>query len=156
MKVVAVSVSRTKGTKKKNVPAIWLRKDHGVETDAHAGDWPRQVSLLARESIARMQARGLEVGPGDFAENITTQGLDLGALRIGARIRVGPEVVLELTQVGKECHTRCAIFKTVGECVMPTEGVFFRVISPGQVKPEDEIVILRPGPAEEGSREELG
>lgn len=142
MKVVAVSTSRTKGVKKRNVSLIHLMKAHGVEGDAHAGAWHRQVSLLGLESIEKMQALGLSVSPGDFAENITTQGLDLTALEVGARIRIGPGAVLELSQIGKKCHTKCAIFEQVGQCVMPTDGVFFKVIEPGHVRPGDDILLL--------------
>jgi MOSC domain-containing protein YiiM len=140
--VVAVSISDTKGEKKHNVDRVRLKIDHGVEGDAHAGDWHRQVSLLALESIDKMQGRGLEVKPGDFAENITTMGLDVAALPVGARIRIGPDVVLELTQIGKKCHAGCAIMQQVGDCVMPREGVFFKVITGGEVAPGDEIVVI--------------
>jgi len=142
MKVAAVSVSQTKGVKKINVPSIRLVPGHGVEGDAHAGDRARQVSLLAQESIAKMRALGLDVAPGDFAENITTMGLDPTALAVGSRLKIGPETILELTRIGKECHAGCAIMKAVGQCVMPREGVFFKVITGGQVKPGDEIVCL--------------
>ena len=147
MKVLAVSISRTKGIKKENVPSANLRIGHGIEGDAHAGDWHRQVSLLAQESIDKMRALGLEVSPGDFAENITTTGLDLTTLAVGTRIGIGPEAVLELTQIGKECHSGCAIMKAVGKCIMPTEGVFFKVIQEGEVRPGHEIAILGPGDA---------
>ena len=140
--VAAVSVSATKGVKKNNVARIRLRVDHGVEGDAHAGDWHRQVSLLAQESIDKMQGRGLEVKSGDFAENITTIGLNVAALPVGTRLRIGSEVVLELTQIGKQCHAGCAIMKQVGDCVMPREGVFFKVVTGGEVAPGDEIVVI--------------
>jgi MOSC domain-containing protein YiiM len=140
--VAAVSISAVKGEKKHNVDRVRLKIDHGVEGDAHAGDWHRQVSLLALESIDKMQGRGLEVKPGDFAENITTIGLDVAALPVGARIRIGPDVVLELTQIGKKCHAGCAIMQQVGDCVMPREGVFFKVITGGEVAPGDEIVVI--------------
>ena len=138
-KVLAVNVSLNKGERKKAVPAATLLVEHGIEGDAHAGDWHRQVSLLAMESIAKMQALGLDVGEGDFAENITTQGVDLVSLPIGTRFALG-ETVLEVTQIGKECHTRCAIFYQAGDCVMPKEGIFARVISGGVVRPGDDIV----------------
>ncbi|MBW1708397.1 MAG: MOSC domain-containing protein [Deltaproteobacteria bacterium] len=141
MKVIAVSTSKTTGVKKTNVPSARLIINHGLEGDAHAGDWHRQVSLLAEESIDKMRAEGLDLAPGDFAENVTTEGIDLASLEIGTQIRIGAESVLELTQIGKECHTGCAIRKAVGKCVMPTEGVFFKVITPGEIKPGDEIVI---------------
>ena len=140
--VAAVSVSATKGVKKNNVARIRLRVDHGVEGDAHAGDWHRQVSLLTQESIDKMQGRGLEVKSGDFAENITTIGLNVVALPVGTRLRIGSEVVLELTQIGKQCHAGCAIMKQVGDCVMPREGVFFKVVTGGEIAPGDEIVVI--------------
>ena len=121
-----------------------LRENHGIVGDAHAGDWHRQVSLLAQESIAKMQALGLDVDSGDFAENITTSGIDLVLLPIGTRLQVGP-VLLEVTQIGKECHTRCAIFYQAGDCVMPKEGIFAKVICGGVIKPGDGIGLLEPG-----------
>ena len=142
MKVLAVSISGKKGVKKTNIPSARLVRGHGLEGDAHAGDWHRQVSLLAQESIDKMKALGLEVSPGDFAENVTTLGLDLTALEPGARIRIGRDAVLELTQIGKECHQGCAIMKAVGKCVMPKEGVFFIVVEEGEIKPGDDIVVL--------------
>jgi len=140
-KVLAVNVSLNKGERKKAVPEATLLVEHGIEGDAHAGDWHRQVSLLAMESIAKMQALGLDVGEGDFAENITTQGVDLVHLPIGARLTLG-ETLLEVTQIGKECHTRCAIFYQAGDCVMPKEGIFARVINGGVVRPGDAIEVL--------------
>jgi len=142
MRVKAVSISQTKGVKKDNQPVIRLEVGHGVLGDAHAGPWHRQVSLLAQESIDKMKALGLELSPGDFAENITTEGLEITALKIGDRIRVGGTAVLELTQIGKECHSGCAIARQVGKCVMPTEGVFFKVITAGEVRPGDGIELL--------------
>ena len=138
-KVLAVNVSLNKGERKASVPFVTLRVEHGIEGDAHAGDWHRQVSLLAMESIAKMQALGLKVGEGDFAENITTQGVDLVHLPVGTRLTLG-ETVLEVTQIGKVCHTRCAIFYQAGDCVMPKEGIFARVITGGVLRPGDEIV----------------
>ena len=140
-RVVAVSVSRTKGVKKENVPSITLLPDFGVEGDAHAGS-ERQVSFLAQESIDAMQGRGLELHPGDFAENITTRGLDVPALPVGARLRLGSQVELEITQIGKSCHHGCAIRQAVGDCVMPREGVFARVLVGGVVRPGDEIEVF--------------
>jgi MOSC domain-containing protein YiiM len=139
-KVLATNVSLNKGERKTAVPSVTLRENHGIEGDAHAGDWHRQVSLLAMESIAKMQALGLSVGEGDFAENITTEGVDLVSLPIGSRMTLG-ETVLEVTQIGKECHTRCAIFYQAGDCVMPKEGIFAKVITGGVVKPGDDIVV---------------
>ena len=134
--VIAVCRSTNKGEKKKPVPAVMLKANHGVEGDAHAGNGHRQVSLLAQESIGTIQDLGLAVSPGDFAENITTAGVDLAALAPGSRLRIGV-ALLEITQIGKECHSRCAIYEQVGDCVMPRDGVFARVISGGTVVPGD-------------------
>jgi len=125
--VVAVCISAEKGQRKTPVAAVELKENHGIVGDAHAGEWHRQVSLLASESIAKMRALGLDVDSGDFAENITTVGVDLVALPIGTRLAVG-DAILEVTQIGKECHNRCAIFYQAGDCVMPKEGIFAKVI----------------------------
>ena len=140
-KVLAVNVSEGKGTKKANIQSCMLLKDFGLEGDAHAGPWHRQVSLLANESIGKMRAKGLDVGYGDFAENITTQGVDLVGLPIGTMIRVGETVLLRVTQIGKVCHDRCAIYYQVGDCVMPREGIFAEVVNEGKVRAGDEIMI---------------
>lgn len=142
-KVLRVSISDEKGVPKKNVEEVQLLVEWGVEGDAHAGAWHRQVSLLAMESIRKMQEKGLDVRPGDFAENITTEGLDLLALPIGTLLKVGKEAVLEVTQIGKKCHTGCAIFQQVGQCIMPTEGIFARVIKGGRVRPGDLIQVAQ-------------
>jgi MOSC domain-containing protein YiiM len=142
MKVYAISISDKKGVRKDNVDTAVLREEHGLESDAHAGEWHRQVSLLAKESIQKMVAAGLTVGPGDFAENITTEGIDLPALPIGTRITMGDEVLLEITQIGKECHDRCAIYHQAGDCVMPREGIFARVLKGGTVRTGDGIGIV--------------
>jgi len=139
-RVKAVSVSRTKGVKKTNVYQVRLRAHHGIEHDAHAGPWHRQVSLLAMESISKIRAKGLEVNPGDFAENITTEGITLHTLQVGTRLQVGDAIQVEVTQIGKECHNRCAIYDAVGDCVMPREGIFVRVLKGGVVRPGDAIV----------------
>jgi len=120
-----------------------LIPDFGIHEDAHAGAWHRQVSLLALESIDKMVRLGLKVGPGDFAENITTQGLDLLSLPIGTRFRMGAQALLEVTQIGKVCHTRCAIFYQAGDCVMPKEGIFARVLKGGEIRVGDEILVCR-------------
>lgn len=130
--VVAVCISEQKGQRKTPVAAVELKENHGIAGDAHAGEWHRQVSLLATESIAKMRALGLDVDSGDFAENITTRGLDLVALPIGTRLAVG-DAIIEVTQIGKECHSRCAIYYQAGDCVMPKEGIFARVIKGGTV-----------------------
>jgi len=143
--VLAVCISEKKGERKKPAASVELRVNHGIVGDAHAGEWHRQVSLLAQESIDKMRALGLDVSAGDFAENITTSGIDLVSLPIGSRLQAG-ETVLEVTQIGKECHTRCAIFSQAGDCVMPKEGIFARVITGGTIKPGD--VIVRQGETE--------
>jgi len=138
-RVVAVSVSDRKGVKKSNVETARLLEDHGVENDAHAGRWHRQVSLLAMESIRKIRDKGLDVEPGDFAENITTEGILLWKLPIGKRLKLGKDVVAEVTQIGKECHSRCSIYHQVGDCVMPREGIFVRIIGGGIIEPGDTI-----------------
>ena len=141
-KIIAVCKSKEKGTKKEPVAGGILREDYGLVSDAHADCCThRQVSLLAMESIDKMRALGLEVGPGDFAENLTTEGIDLVSLPPSTRIAIGNEVILEVTQIGKECHTGCAIYRQVGKCVMPKEGVFAKVIRGGVIRIEDPIKI---------------
>ncbi len=130
--ILSVNVSGRTGEQKKPVPRAVLREGHGIEGDAHAGEWHRQVSLLADEDIDTLRGRGIEIGFGDFAENITTEGIELASLPIGARLHLGP-ALLEITQIGKECHTGCAISRTTGDCVMPRRGVFARVITGGEI-----------------------
>jgi MOSC domain-containing protein YiiM len=141
--VAALSISRSKGEKKTNIPTGRFIPDHGIAGDAHAGDWHRQVSLLGAESIAKIQAAGMDVHPGDFAENVTTAGLRLYTLPIGTRLQLGDAVRLEVTQIGKTCHNRCQIFHQVGDCVMPREGIFARVLQGGDVKVGDKVLILQ-------------
>jgi len=138
-RVVAVCTSPAKGQRKQPRAEGILRAGHGLEGDGHAGDPTRQVSLLARESVQKMREKGLEVGPGDFAENLTTEGMDLVGLTIGDRLELESGALLEITQVGKECHARCAIYYQAGDCVMPREGVFARVVRGGSVRPGDEL-----------------
>ena len=140
-KVLAVNISDAKGTKKTNVGSCALLKDFGLKGDAHGGSWHRQVSLLANESVEKMKAIGLKVGFGDFAENITTEGIDLVSLPIGTEIRIGGSIVLRVTQIGKDCHERCAIYYQAGDCVMPKEGIFAEVVNEGEVRVGDEIII---------------
>ena len=141
--VIAVCISENKGERKTPVGEVELRENHGIVNDAHAGEWHRQVSLLASESIDKMRKLGLDVNPGDFAENITTSGIELVSLPIGTRLKVGP-VLLEVTQIGKECHTRCAIYYQAGDCVMPKEGIFAKVITGGMIRPKSEVRVLSP------------
>ena len=144
--VVAVCRSKKKGTKKEAVAEGVFKEGYGLIDDAHADcQTHRQVSLLAIESIDKMQGLGLNLKPGDFAENITTEGTDLVSLPIGTKIFVGDEVILEVTQIGKECHTACAIRRQVGKCIMPEEGVFARVVQGGMIKSKDRVKIGETG-----------
>ena len=139
-KIIAVCTSEKKGIKKSPVEEVIIEKDYGVAGDAHADcQTHRQISLLATESIDKMRNRGFELNPGDFAENITTEGIDLVSLPVGTRILAGNEVVLEMSQIGKECHASCAIRRQVGDCIMPREGIFARVIHGGTLRPGDSI-----------------
>ena len=140
-KIVAVCTSEKKGCKKIPVESVHLLPGHGIAGDAHAGDWHRQVSLLAQESIEKMQKLGLSVSAGDFAENITVSGIELHTLKIGTRIKAG-QVILKVSQIGKECHTRCAIFYQAGDCIMPKEGIFAEVIQGGEIKPGDSVEVM--------------
>ena len=139
--IISLNISREKGVNKEPVESVELRVDHGIVGDAHAGDWHRQVSLLAEESINFMRNKGLELEPGAFAENITTEGIELAALPIGTRLGNG-QAVLEVTQIGKKCHTGSAIFKQVGDCIMPREGIFTKVIVPGTLRRGDSLDVL--------------
>ena len=139
--VKAICISALKGTKKASVPYALLKEDYGIIGDAHAGQWHRQVSLLADESVDTMRGAMPTLSPGDFAENILTEGLDLKVLPIGTRLIIG-EAELEITQIGKECHSDCEIRRITGKCVMPTDGVFARVIKGGEIHESDTIEIL--------------
>lgn len=150
MRIHAISISETKGVRKTNVDSAELRPHHGIVNDAHAGNWHRQVSLLAKESIDKIVKKGLDVGPGDFAENITTEGIDLVALPIGERLYLGSNVLVEVTQIGKECHDRCAIYYAAGDCVMPREGIFVKVVSGGVINIDDPIKRLERNDTHEG------
>ena len=141
--VTAVNISREKGVRKESVPYIDLKLRHGIVGDAHAGDWHRQISLLADESVDTMRAAcPIELDAGVFAENINTRGVELKTLPIGTHLRVG-ETELEVTQIGKQCHNDCEIKKATGKCVMPTEGIFAVVIKEGRICPGDEIEVLK-------------
>lgn len=140
--VVAVCISEKKGTMKHEVPEIQVKKNHGIIGDAHAGDWHRQVSLLGSESVDKMKKVFPDIPIGAFAENILTEGVTLYELPIGTRLRVGGKVLLEVTQIGKECHASCAIRKQVGDCVMPREGIFTIVLEEGIIRAGDPIEII--------------
>lgn len=142
-KIIAVNISEKKGTPKKSIQEGILIENFGLEGDAHAGKWHRQISLLGIESIEK--AKGMRTDGlchGVFAENLTTEGIELYTLPIGTKLKVGSEAILEVTQIGKECHEGCAVSKLVGQCVMPKEGIFARVIKGGKVHPGDEINIV--------------
>lgn len=139
--LIAACLSRQVGERKTPVAQVELLENHGIVGDAHAGTWHRQVSLLAKESIDKMRAKGLDVDNGDFAENLTTKGVDLPKLPIGTRLQIG-DSLLEVTQIGKECHTRCAIYHQAGDCVMPKEGIFAKVLRGGIIKPGDPLELI--------------
>lgn len=139
--VLAVCISEKKGTKKKQVPFIDVKINHGIIGDAHAGNWHRQISLLAQESVDKMLNLGIELSAGNFAENIVTKGITLKTLPVGTKLLVG-ETILEVTQIGKECHNDCEIKRLVGKCVMPTEGIFAKVIKEGRIQNNDLIEVL--------------
>jgi len=141
-KIIAVSISEEKGVKKINVESAEFKEDFGIIGDVHAGTKNRQVSLLAEESIEKMRNKGLELNSGDFAENITTSGINLLSLNLKDKLKMGENVVLEISQIGKECHSRCAIYYQAGDCVMPTDGIFARVLKGGIIKPQDDIEVL--------------
>jgi MOSC domain-containing protein YiiM len=143
-KVVSVNISNKKGIRKRPVREITLRANYGIKGDAHASSkWHRQISLLALESIKKMQKMGLDVHPGDFAENITTEGIDLLKLPLGTRMTIGEDTEVEVSQIGKECHTRCNIYYEAGDCVMPREGIFVRVLKGGKIKEGDIISVSK-------------
>lgn len=140
-KITSINVSPNKGTFKYPAEQAELKVDHGIVGDAHAGNWHRQISLLAQESIDKMTALGVEdLVPGKFAENITTQGIELFTLPVGTRLRMG-ECRVEVTQIGKECHHHCEIYQKVGKCIMPHEGIFVKVLVPGVICVGDEITV---------------
>lgn len=140
-KVIAVCMSEHKGTQKKDVGTAHFTADWGIDGDAHAGKWHRQVSLLSAEKIDAFNKRGANVIPGAFGENLVVEGYDFKALPVGTRFKCG-DVELELTQIGKECHSHCDIFKKMGECIMPHEGVFTRVLTSGTISVGDELTII--------------
>jgi len=142
MKIVSIAISKKKGTPKVQVGKAFLLEDHGLKGDAHAGPWHRQVSFLAAESIENVRKKGLDVGFGDFAENIATSGIDWQDIPVGARVNLGDSAVVEITQKGKECHKKCAIYYMAGDCIMPREGIFGRVIQAGEIRREAPVRIL--------------
>ena len=145
-RVRSINVSKRKGTRKTPCDAaVTVIAHQGVADDAHAGDWHRQVSLLAWESIEKARATGLDVVEGDFAENVTTEGIDLLALPLGTRVRIGNDGLLELSQIGKVCHTKCAIYHLAGDCIFPREGIFFVALEGGAINVGDPVEVVSLG-----------
>ena len=140
-KIIAICISEKRGTQKKRIPEAEFVEDWGIKGDAHAGKWHRQVSLLSHDKIEAFRARGAEVADGAFGENLVVEGFDFAKMAVGTRFRCN-DVILELTQIGKECHNGCEIFKKMGDCIMPREGVFTRVLHGGIVREGDELVVL--------------
>ena len=141
-KILAVNISQKKGEKKNNIGCGLFLENLGLKNDVHAEPGIRQVSLLAKESIEKIRAKGLDVQYGDFAENLTTEGIDLPSLPVGTKLKVGDGVLLEVSQIGKVCHNRCNIFYTVGDCVMPREGIFAKVLAGGAIKVSDRMEVV--------------
>ena len=139
MKIVSIAVSKKKGTIKKCVPEAELLENHGIKDDAHAGDWHRQLSFLASESIEKASSEDFKLNFGDFAENIATTGIDWKSQPIGQVFKLGETALVEITQIGKECHKKCAIFYRTGDCIMPKEGVFAKILQGGTIKVGDKI-----------------
>ena len=143
MKIVSIAVSKKKGTRKTPVEEAYVVEDHGLSEDAHSGPWGRQVSFLAAESIEEGRSRGLKVGFGDFAENVATQGVNWKNVAVGSRVKLGESVIVEITQIGKECVKKCAIYYQAGDCIMPREGVFGRVLKGGWIRRGDSIEFIK-------------
>ncbi|MBS3731408.1 MAG: MOSC domain-containing protein [Desulfobacterales bacterium] len=143
MKIVSIAISKHKGTPKKQVTTAELIKGHGLDQDAHAGDWHRQVSFLAAEEIENVRQQGPDVSFGDFAENIATTGIDWKSLPVGTRVAIGTSALVEITQIGKTCHNKCAIYYKAGDCIMPKEGVFARVCRSGRISCGDPVVVYK-------------
>lgn len=154
--IVAVCTSHQKGTQKVNVGSVTLIADHGIQGDAHAGPWHRQVSLLADESIEQMRKKGLDLSSGDFGENIVTRGINLLDLGKGSLLQLGDTVMVEVTQIGKTCHQRCAIYYQAGDCIMPREGVFVKILEGGTLSVGDAIKVIKKLPPEGGAPESQG
>ena len=139
MKIVSIAISRKKGTIKKCIDQAELIENHGIKGDAHAGDWHRQLSFLAAESIEKAGTSDFELTFGDFAENIATIGIDWKTMKVGQRVKLGTNALIEITQIGKECHKKCAIYYRTGDCIMPKEGVFAKVLKGSLIKVSDSI-----------------
>lgn len=145
MKIESIAISKKKGTQKKTIEEVDVVEGHGISGDAHAGDWHRQVSFLSMESIDQAKSEGVDVTFGSYAENIATSGIDWPSIPVGTRLSLGKTVVVEITQIGKECHRKCAIYYQAGDCIMPKEGVFGRVLTGGRIRVGDVIEFLSSG-----------
>ena len=143
MKIVSIAISKKKGTRKVQVEEASLIQDYGLEGDAHAGPWHRQVSFLASESITKAKENGLDVTFGDFAENIATKGINWQKVPVGTKMHLGDSALVEITQIGKECHNKCAIYYLAGDCIMPREGIFARVLRGGKIRRDDRLRVNR-------------
>jgi MOSC domain-containing protein YiiM len=143
MNIESIAISEKKGTRKVQIQEAVLIQNHGIQGDAHSGPWHRQVSFLAAESIGQARERGLDVTFGDFAENIATSGIDWLGVPVGTHVKLGDSALVEITQIGKECHNKCAIFYLAGDCIMPREGIFARVLMGGTIRCGDQIRILK-------------
>ncbi|MEQ8169034.1 MAG: MOSC domain-containing protein [Candidatus Eremiobacterota bacterium] len=142
-RIIAVCISKEKGTAKKEIPEGILIENFGLKEDAHGGPWHRQVSLLASESIEKIRNKGIDLPSGVFGENIVTEGIELISLPVGTKLKLGNTAICEVTQIGKECHSPCIIYHTVGDCIMPREGIFVRILSGGTIKHGDNIEIVK-------------
>jgi MOSC domain-containing protein YiiM len=151
MKIESIAISKKKGTRKVQIEEASLIEDFGLEGDAHAGPWHRQVSFLASESIEQAREQGLDVTFGDFAENIATSGIDWLKIPIGTRVKLGETALVEVTQIGKECHNKCAIYYMAGDCIMPKEGIFARVLKGGKIRRGDHVDLIPEQPGKSGT-----
>jgi MOSC domain-containing protein YiiM len=142
MKIVSIAISKKKGIRKVQVDEANILENHGLEGDAHAGDWHRQVSFLSSENIEKARSQGLDVTFGDFAENIATVGVDWKTIPVGTKVELGESALVEITQIGKECHNKCAIYYQAGDCIMPKEGVFAKVIRGGHICCGDKVCLV--------------
>jgi len=141
-KIVAICISEKKGVQKKDIKRCKLIENHGLEGDAHAGYWHRQISLLSKEARSVMENKGVKLNDGDFGENLLTEGIDYDNIKVGSKLRLGEDALVRVTQIGKECHDRCSIYYQVGDCIMPREGIFAEVLKGGEIKIDDEIEFL--------------
>ena len=141
-KIVAICISEKKGVQKKDIKRCKLIENHGLEGDAHAGSWHRQISLLSKEARLVMENKGAKLNDGDFGENLLTEGVDFTNIKVGNKLRLGKDALVRITQIGKECHDKCNIYYQVGDCIMPREGIFAEVLKGGEIKIDDDIEFI--------------